>query len=138
MTTTNPVMNAAPTDAGFALYQRFLTLGDLQGKTIQEVVRSVGQPSASTPRVNGGRMLEWKAGSYSVELEFDKYSRFVQLKPSESAAAAKPYETVLKPGITVVSSGHSMGARVLRFVVTIAAVIAIKLLVMVVLGQVFK
>lgn len=64
--------------AGFAgnkLHRSFVSMGDFNGKTYTEFVRTCGRPTA-IKKVGTGTLCTWHKGKYLVVLEFDSAGKF--------------------------------------------------------------
>jgi hypothetical protein len=61
----------AATQPGRDLAHRFSALGTLSGKTKEEIITSVGQPSSFSAMANGKSLLQWQATGYHIALLFD-------------------------------------------------------------------
>ena len=64
-----------PLSAGRALALRFIDLGNMQGKTMDEIIAEVGAPSARSA-VAGGILLQWQAPGYHIAVSFDANGTF--------------------------------------------------------------
>lgn len=53
------------------LQQRFIEMGELQGKTLDEILIKVGQPNLMTA-AQDGKIYQWKRPKYRIALLFDK------------------------------------------------------------------
>jgi len=61
----------AVTAPGRALHQRFVNLGNLQGKSKHEIIATVGQPSSISGLPDGKTLLQWQATGCHMALRFD-------------------------------------------------------------------
>ncbi len=61
------------------MHQKFLALGNMQGKTSDEIVSALGGPSAVIRRDEGSTLMEWSARGSRVRLCFDEQRRFVKV-----------------------------------------------------------
>lgn len=52
--------------------KKFVSLGTLQGKTLEEIVAVVGQPCAISAIGDGKVLRQWQATSYHIALIFDQ------------------------------------------------------------------
>ena len=57
--------------AGRRLQSRFVRLGPLEGRTKDEIIGAVGQPSSSWSVGYGKALLQWVAPGYHIALRFD-------------------------------------------------------------------
>jgi len=57
---------------GVSLNKKFVSLGTLSGKTLEEIVAVAGQPSAVSAIGNGNILRQWQATSYHIALIFDQ------------------------------------------------------------------
>ncbi|KLU21982.1 hypothetical protein EOS_33110 [Caballeronia mineralivorans PML1(12)] len=64
-----------PLSGGRALALRFIDLGNMTGKTANEIIAAVGAPSARSA-VAGGILLQWQAPGYHMVLSFDADGTF--------------------------------------------------------------
>lgn len=56
---------------GRFLQQKFQKLGELKGKTEEEIVAAVGTPQSVSADEDGGKILQWTAAGYHIVLVFD-------------------------------------------------------------------
>lgn len=56
---------------GAGLSQKFVALGNLQGRSYSEIVAVVGAPSAISATADGGSVRQWMASGYHIALLFD-------------------------------------------------------------------
>jgi hypothetical protein len=66
------IMSALVRAPGAVLNQKFASLGDMQGKSLQEIVREVGPYSSISAMTDGGKLVQWMATGYHVALLFDE------------------------------------------------------------------
>lgn len=66
------ITNAAVKAPGVSLNQKFVSLGTLSGKTLDEIVAVAGQPSAVSAMGDGRILRQWQATSYHIALLFDE------------------------------------------------------------------
>ena len=66
------ITNAAVKAPGASLNQKFVSLGTLAGKTLNEIVAVAGQPSAVSAVGDGKILRQWQATSYHIALLFDE------------------------------------------------------------------
>lgn len=57
---------------GNALQQKFVNLGTLQGKTLNEIQQACGTPNAVSCRADGVKVYQWMATGYHIVLLFDQ------------------------------------------------------------------
>ena len=57
---------------GTMLNQKFVNLGTLKGKTLQEITDVAGSPSAISVMGDGTKLYQWQATSYHIALIFDE------------------------------------------------------------------
>lgn len=55
---------------GVLLRQRFVRLGQLQGRSKAEIVAHVGPPNSISVRPQGGSLLQWIVPGYHIALDF--------------------------------------------------------------------
>lgn len=58
--------------SGVSLSNKFVSLGDLRGKTLDEIVSVVGEPNSTTALGNGQVLVQWQATGYLIALLFDE------------------------------------------------------------------
>ena len=68
---------------GRELHARFKSLGDMSGKTLDDVVSVVGPPSSSSSIAFGHTLLQWQVTGCHVALLFDRDNRFVSVRHAE-------------------------------------------------------
>lgn len=54
------------------LQNRFRALGQVQGRTLEEIVKQVGPPNHHTMLVNEREILEWRRVGFHVALSFTR------------------------------------------------------------------
>ena len=57
---------------GNVLHHKFLSLGNLEGKTLAEIEQVCGEASASSFGEHGVKIYQWLASGYHIVLLFDK------------------------------------------------------------------
>lgn len=65
------------TGPGRRLCERFKALGDMTGKTVDEIVAGVGSPTSRSAMAHGQVLLQWQATGYHVALLFNAEGRMV-------------------------------------------------------------
>ncbi|MGB8010776.1 MAG: hypothetical protein WCF68_04125 [Terriglobales bacterium] len=70
-------MYADVTGPGRELCERFKALSDMTGKTVDEIVASVGSPTSRSAMAHGQVLLQWQATGYHVALLFNAEGRMV-------------------------------------------------------------
>ena len=68
---------------GRELHARFKSLGDMSGKTLDDVVSVVGPPSSRSSIAFGHTLLQWQATGCHVALLFDRNNQFVSVRHAE-------------------------------------------------------
>ena len=68
---------------GRELHARFMSLGEMSGKTLDDVVSVVGPPSSSSSIAFGHTLLQWQATGCHVALLFDRNNQFVAVRHAE-------------------------------------------------------
>ena len=64
-------INAAmQAESGNGLAQKFVALGTLKGKTEQEIIAAVGEPTARSAIGPEQRLLQWQKTNYHIALKF--------------------------------------------------------------------
>ena len=56
---------------GKQLHQKFAALGDLKGKTKQEIIAAVGNPSAISGTADGKTVCQWMKTGFHIALIFN-------------------------------------------------------------------
>jgi hypothetical protein len=65
------VIGAAVRSPGKALQRKFVSLGNMKGKSLSEISAVVGSPNAISARSDGGSLRQWQATGYHIALIFD-------------------------------------------------------------------
>jgi len=68
---------------GRGLHARFKSLGDMSGKTLDDVISVVGPPSSSSSIPFGHTLLQWQETGCHVALLFDRNNQFVSVRHAE-------------------------------------------------------
>jgi len=68
---------------GRGLHARFKSLGDMSGKTLDDVISVVGPPSSSSSIPFGHTLLQWQETGCHVALLFDRDNQFVSVRHAE-------------------------------------------------------
>jgi hypothetical protein len=55
---------------GLVLQKKFETLGQLPGRTKEEIVAVVGQPNSISTLPDGKTLLQWQQSGYHIALQF--------------------------------------------------------------------
>lgn len=66
------------TDPGRILHNRFLSLGDMAGKSAAEIIKAVGQPS-SISSLGENTLLQWQSTGCHMALLFDDKEQFIKI-----------------------------------------------------------
>ena len=56
---------------GRELHEKFVSLGDMSGKTKEEIIAVVGQPSSVSALPDGRTLLQWQATGCHMALQFN-------------------------------------------------------------------
>lgn len=67
------------TGPGRELHTRFLALGDMTGKTADQIIAVVGPPSSISSMAAGMTLLQWQATGCHMALLFDANGRFAKI-----------------------------------------------------------
>ena len=67
------------TTPGRQLHQRFISLGDMTGRSAEEIIASVGSPNSISTMAHNQRLLQWQATGCHMALLFDDKDRFVKI-----------------------------------------------------------
>jgi hypothetical protein len=78
------------TAPGRELHARFLALGDMTGRTADEIVAVVGRPSSISSMAFGQTLLQWQAIGCHMALLFDADGRFVKITHQYAQYARPP------------------------------------------------
>src|SRR5947208_1679107 len=65
------------TAPGRLLHTRFIALGDMTGKTSQEIIARVGPPTSMSAMADGGKLLQWQATGCHMALKFGPDGRMM-------------------------------------------------------------
>jgi hypothetical protein len=102
---------------GRNLHQRFIALGDMTGKTADEVIAAVRcQPISISSMADGGTLLQWQATGCHMALLFDRHGDFVKIT-HEYANFESNSEPQFDPMITGVIAAVGIVAIICLFVV---------------------
>jgi|SRR5579863_1186741 hypothetical protein len=77
------------TGPGRRLNSQFRALGDMTGKTVDEIVAVVGLPSSRSSMAHGQWLLQWQATGYHIAVLFDVNGRALRIT-HESAHFSPP------------------------------------------------
>lgn len=66
------ITQASVRASGVSLSKKFVSLGDLRGKTLDEIVSVVGEPNSTTALINNQVLVQWQATGYLIALLFDE------------------------------------------------------------------
>lgn len=64
---------------GRQLAIKFKSLGDMTGKTLNEIVSVVGQPTARSLMANNAVLYQWQATGYHIAILFDANERMLKI-----------------------------------------------------------
>jgi hypothetical protein len=92
------------TAPGGQLHDRFLGLGDLTGKTADEITAAVGRPSSISSLGYGQTVLQWQATGCHTSLVFDENQQFVEISHQYAEYAEFSVDTYAPPE----ESNHSV------------------------------
>lgn len=70
-------MYADVTGPGRRLCERFKSLGDMTGKTVDEITSVVGPPTSRSAMPHGKMLLQWQATGYHVAMMFSAEGRML-------------------------------------------------------------
>lgn len=65
------IMSTAVRMPGQNLNQKFVSLGNLKGKTLDQIVAVAGKPTAVSSLANGNILYQWQATGYHIAILFD-------------------------------------------------------------------
>lgn len=78
------VINSVVRSPGRSLAKKFVSLGNIQGKSYREVVAVCGNPTAMSSTENG-KLCQWMATGYHIALLFDEEDKCVGITHEASA-----------------------------------------------------
>jgi len=78
------------TAPGRELHQRFVSLGDMRGKTADEIIAVVGNPSSISSMAAGRTLLQWQATGCHMALLFGPDGKMVKITHQYAKYAAAP------------------------------------------------
>ena len=78
------------TAPGRALHHRFLALGDMTGKTADEIVAAVGRPNSVSSMASGSALLQWQATGCHMALLFGPDGKLVKITHQFANYTAAP------------------------------------------------
>lgn len=78
------------TAPGRELHLRFLGLGDMTGKTAEEIIAVVGPPSSISSMALGQTLMQWQATGCHVALLFGANGQFVKITHQYAQYAPTP------------------------------------------------
>jgi hypothetical protein len=78
------------TAPGRALHARFLSLGNMAGRTSAEIIAIVGQPSSVTSMALGQTLMQWQATGCHMALLFSGNGRFVKVTHQFTTFGGQP------------------------------------------------
>lgn len=106
------------TEPGRELHGRFVSLGDMTGMTLDEIIAAVGPPSSRSSMGSGRTLLQWQATGCHAALLFGPDGRFIEI--THQYAQYFPAPAV------------NIGNIVIGVIVGIAAIIVVVLLIAVI------
>jgi hypothetical protein len=83
-------VNMDVTAPGRALAARFQILGDMTGKTTDQIIAVVGLPTSRSSMAHGQTLLQWQATGYHIAMLFDAEGRFVNITHEFANYSAPP------------------------------------------------
>lgn len=78
------------TAPGRELHARFLALGDMTGKTADEIIAAAGRPSSISSIAGNQTLLQWQATGCHVAMLFGPDGRFVKITHQYAQYAPAP------------------------------------------------
>ena len=78
------------TAPGRNLHARFVALGDMTGKTTDEIIAAVGPPSSYSSMAAGQSLLQWQATGCHMALLFGPDGRFLKITHQYAHYAPAP------------------------------------------------
>ncbi len=67
------------TASGRLLHSRFVSMGNMSGKTSEEIISAVGQPTSISSMAHGQRLLQWQATGCHMALLFGADDRMIKI-----------------------------------------------------------
>jgi hypothetical protein len=83
-------MHMDVTAPGRALAARFQLLGNMTGKTADEIIVVVGQPTSRSSIAHDQMLLQWQATGYHIALLFNAEGRLVKITHEFANYSAPP------------------------------------------------
>jgi len=97
------------TEPGRILHGRFMSLGDMTGKTIEDIIAVAGHPSSVSNLNVGLKLLQWQEPGCHLALLFDAKGNFikfthqhVQYVPAEVVADFRTTQAILAVSAIVI------------------------------------
>jgi hypothetical protein len=78
------------TAPGRNLHARFVSLGNMTGKTVDEIIAAVGPPSSRSSMPFGQMLMQWQATGCHMALLFGPDGRFVKITHEYAGYAPAP------------------------------------------------
>ena len=78
------------TAPGRELHRRFISLGNMTGKTADEIVSVVGPPSSMSSMAFGRILLQWQETGCHLAILFDRDGRFIEISHQYAQYSAAP------------------------------------------------
>lgn len=78
------------TAPGRELHRRFLALGDMTGKTADEIIAVVGRPTSISSMAGNATLLQWQATGCHMALLFGADGKLVKITHQYANYAAAP------------------------------------------------
>lgn len=78
------------TAPGRELHQRFISLGDMTGKTVDEIIAVVGNPSSYSSMAGGQTLVQWQATGCHMALLFGHDGKVVKITHQYAQYDAAP------------------------------------------------
>jgi hypothetical protein len=91
------------TGPGRTLHSRFQALGDMSGKTADEIIAVVGPPTSRSSMAFGQMLLQWQATGCHMALLFDAEGRFLEISHEYAQYAPAPTGCMLAVVIIILA-----------------------------------
>jgi hypothetical protein len=78
------------TAPGRYLHQQFIQVGDMTGKTADEIIAAVGPPSSRSSLAHNHVLLQWQATGCHMAIVFDASGRFLKISHEYASYAPAP------------------------------------------------
>lgn len=101
------------TKPGREMYERFKALGDMNGKTLTQIIAAVGSPTSISSAADNQQLIQWLATGFHTAILFDDQERFVGITHQFGNFEAAP-AGCLGVVIFLIASGAGIGSIIVR------------------------